>query len=312
MGLRILSVLLVSAASAVTLPGAPVVDIINSLTIASYRNYLDNYLYTHDGNNRGIGGAEHDPARTSIYNELALFGLSPILQSFSYNSNTYYNVVAQKTGTTPGGGVLVVGAHYDSTGTPGADDDASGVAGVLAIAKALAPYSFANTIVFGLFDREEQGLYGSTAYVQGLGLGAPVVGMVQLDMIAYGSTAAARIYAGATTAAWDLGLAQSLQLWGGVTPAFSGVLNRSDHAPFLTAGYPAALVIEQDWASNPCYHTACDSVDTASYINYGLGTNISRGVAAYLAEQADVPEPGTWLIVLSGVALVAVLRRSTV
>lgn len=63
----------------------------------------------------------------------------------------------------------------------------------------------------------------------------------------------ARIYSGASTAAWDVGLAQALSGYVGVSSTFGGIVDLSDHAPFRQAGYPAALVIEDGWQSNPCY-----------------------------------------------------------
>ena len=68
-----------------------------------------------------------------IEKNLYSFGCVTQRQAFSYRRNTYYNVWTEVKGTgAPAEGILVVGAHYDSAvGTPGADDNASGVAGML-------------------------------------------------------------------------------------------------------------------------------------------------------------------------------------
>ena len=87
------------------------------------------------------------------------------------------NVVATLPGTDPEsqGRVLVVSAHYDSRATnpldstsaaPGADDDASGAASVLELARVMSHYKFGATIVFIAFSGEEQGLYGSTHWAR--------------------------------------------------------------------------------------------------------------------------------------------------
>ncbi|HMD61909.1 MAG TPA: M20/M25/M40 family metallo-hydrolase [Opitutaceae bacterium] len=88
------------------------------------------------------------------------------------------NIVATLPGADPDseGRILVVCAHYDSRVTnpadaaspaPGADDDASGTAAVLELARVLSHFKFAATIVFAAFSGEEQGLFGSTHWAQG-------------------------------------------------------------------------------------------------------------------------------------------------
>src|SRR5207245_2692363 len=84
------------------------------------------------------------------------------------------NTVATLAGTDPNR-VLVVSGHLDSRGTdafngvvdaPGADDDASGVAAVLELARLLAPQQLRATVVFMAVSGEEQGLYGSRHWAQ--------------------------------------------------------------------------------------------------------------------------------------------------
>lgn len=86
------------------------------------------------------------------------------------------NIIATLPGTDPGGRTLVVSAHYDSivsnvldstSAAPGADDDASGVAAVLELARVMSGYKFGATIVFAAFAGEEQGLFGSTHWARG-------------------------------------------------------------------------------------------------------------------------------------------------
>lgn len=74
------------------------------------------------------------------------------------------NVVGRKLGSKPG--QIVIGAHYDHIeGCHGADDNASGVAAVLEIARLLALPKFEQTVLIGCWDEEEDGLVGSEAYV---------------------------------------------------------------------------------------------------------------------------------------------------
>jgi hypothetical protein len=78
------------------------------------------------------------------------------------------NIVATLTGTDSSSDeIYVLVAHYDTViGAPGANDDSSGVAAILAAAKLMSQYSFNHTVVFLAVDGEEQGLYGSGKYVE--------------------------------------------------------------------------------------------------------------------------------------------------
>lgn len=112
---------------------------------------------------------------------------------------TGVNVVGRKLGTTQPSELVVFAAHYDSidepgvTGCPGADDNASGIAGVLEVARVLAKAEFARTMVFGCWDDEESHvngapLGGSTAFVaEAVANGDNIVGHYDYEMIGYRS-----------------------------------------------------------------------------------------------------------------------------
>lgn len=95
------------------------------------------------------------------------------------------NVVAIREGAVRPSETVVVGAHYDSVpGSPGANDNASGVAVVLEVARALATTPMPRTVQHVLFGAEEFGLFGSFAYASERRRG--VVAMVYLDMVGWG------------------------------------------------------------------------------------------------------------------------------
>ncbi len=103
------------------------------------------------------------------------------------------NVIATLHGTQSPSRIYVVSGHIDSRVTdvlnstsdaPGADDDGSGVATVLELARVMATHEFDATIVFALFAGEEQGVYGSTFYANLLkAAGANVAGMFSNDIV---------------------------------------------------------------------------------------------------------------------------------
>ena len=125
-----------------------------------------------------------------------ILGSSATTPTFTYDNAERFNVEGRINGTDPTE-VIVVGAHFDSIGAPdsapGADDDASGVAGVLAVATVLKQLSKnkppRRNIRFALFNAEEVGFYGSITYAKRLAAVSPSgkqltpVAMIQMDMI---------------------------------------------------------------------------------------------------------------------------------
>ncbi|MCP4203765.1 MAG: Zn-dependent exopeptidase M28 [bacterium] len=213
-----------------------------------------------------------------------------------------------------GSKIVIVGCHFDSTAgfspgydpfsdpAPGADDNASGIAATLAVARHMWAYSgnLPHTVRFCFFNAEEQGLVGSKAYAAKMkSAGAPIKAVVCADMMGYNSDANRiyEIHAGYTDAAvrdLSVPVAETIATWsqclGQLAPAqiykgtsvyggtdrdlFDGAINRSDHAAFHQQGYPAVLVSEDYFANlpaeavadpNPDYHTTADTVVDSAY-----------------------------------------------
>jgi hypothetical protein len=272
--------------AAATGPGLAAADQVSE---ASYRDFLDNWLYTHLGDDRGFG-PEHDLARDNVETFFTLYGLDVMLEPFQYGGDTYYNVVATMTGTIHPDQEIILGAHFDSVNNPGADDNASGTALVLEAARILSQYDSAYTIRFIAFDREEQGLIGSSHYVSDH-FGDDILGMVAADMIAYNTGAnSVDVAGGADSLELKTALVNAVAEYGdGLGSAPTGPSGSSDHAPFEEAGYPACLFIE-DWG-NPNYHQQNDSVDTPDYIDYAYATRMVRSIVGWLTDAAEVDVP---------------------
>jgi Zn-dependent M28 family amino/carboxypeptidase len=291
-------------------------DVVSQVSQTTYQHYLDDLLYTHAGNDRGYG-AQHDLAQANIYNQFSSFGLQTTLDPFTYSGSTYYNVIGVLPGTATGANqVYFVGAHYDSVGNPGADDNASGVAGVLAAAQVLSQYHFEATLVFAAFDREEQGLIGSGSYA-GNHQSDHINGMISLDMIANNNdNNLAYIYGRTTSDPVKLALSSAIALYGdGLVSSIGGDLPYSDQASFEANGFQACLLIEGNPDNNGYYHTAGDTVDTPGYIDYTYATRMTRSAVGFLATEAgllSVPDSGGTLLLL-GSSLVVILatRRRT-
>ncbi len=126
------------------------------------------YLTSPELRGRQAGSKACDKAAEYLIQQLKGFGYAPEEQAFPMRRSTTKNVIAVRKGILDS--VIVVGAHYDAVGPirasycPGADDNASGVAAVLELAKMVK--TSRRTIVFILFSGEEDGLYGSRYYVE--------------------------------------------------------------------------------------------------------------------------------------------------
>ncbi len=262
----------------------------------NYEYVHGDLLYTHDGDDREWG-PEHDLARDNIEALFISYGLNTTLHAFQYSSSTYYNVVAELEGTTSPDDVYIIGAHFDSfsywDAAPGADDDASGVAGVLEIARLVSQWEAEATIRFIAFDREEQGLIGSTAYAEEHSADN-ILGMVALDMLAYHPDDPelpdfeAKVRGRAASDELKYALCDALADYAGVTTYVYGQADVSNHAPFEWQGFQAAVLSELWLTSNPCYHRPCDSVDTPDYFNYAHALALTRGALGWLVDAAGV------------------------
>ncbi len=269
-----------------------VAEVVGQVSVDSYRDYLQNDLYAHVGEGR-YGEPWHDLARQNIQDRFEGFGLATSLDPFVAGGVECANVVGVLPGVIRPDEIYILGAHYDTAaGSPGAYDNASGVATVLEAARALSQYRFEETIVFIAFDREEQGYLGSLAYLKEHRRDR-VRGMISADCIAYHpyqpespiySRVGVWYYSGGTDIADDLTAA--LGSYAGLT----GIVSQgggSDHVPFDSAGFASALLISFATCS-PFYHTPSDSVDKLTDSDYEYGTQITRGVVGYLAAQAGL------------------------
>lgn len=318
------AVIVLTIIASTTALGVTPAEIVSRVSQANYTDILNNQLYTHMGDNRSVkGGAQHDPAAANIFISLRRDGLTTRYDPFTYTTaGTTYNcnnVIAIKQGTTNPDDIYIVGGHYDSTGYAGADDDASGVAGVLEAARVLSQCDFASTIVFCAFDCEEWGLYGS-AHMAADYASANIKAMVSLDMISWNMPSKpnqALLYGNSSDIKQALGSAIS-SYSNGITWSDGGDWAASDQYPFENRGFSACWLYEAQKTGNTSIHGSNDNVDRADgYIDYAYATNLTRGFVGYMATAAgyigpsvSVPEPGSVLALALGLGcLVRYARR---
>ena len=208
-----------------------------------------------------------------------------ILQKTSHNVVAVKEPSNKKKDTNQ---IIVVGAHHDSVpGSPGANDDASGVATSIELARVISNMPTDTEIRFVTFGAEEIGLLGSYDYVETLSQDERdrIVGMFQMDMV--GSRDAGELVMftvdGEKNVVTDLSAAAGVRTG---NPLGYGKEGRSDHVPFYYAGIPAALFIHSP--TEPWYHTPNDSIDKISKEKLQETAEIV-GAAVYQIARPDTP-----------------------
>lgn len=191
--------------------------------------------------------------------------------------------------------VVLLGAHYDHLGQgpdgtiwAGANDNASGVAALLEIARTWqeAGYRPRRTVVFAAWDAEEMGLLGSSYYVRNPPFPlADTLAAIQMDMVG----------AGADTLLIDgeAALAGHLENLAGSSdvPVELYNLGRSDHVPFLEAGVPASLLIWFSEESGPAhYHRPVDKPEVIDPGKLEAAAELAELAVLDLAESAPAIE----------------------
>jgi hypothetical protein len=206
------------------------------------------------------------------------------------------NVIADRSGTGDGRGVVVLTAHLDSVNhadgptaaAPGADDNGSGAAGSIELARVLSTQTWTHDTRVILFGGEEQGLYGSTAYVASLSAAERerIIGVVNMDMIGRRNTdePSVLIEGAPVSSALIDKLVQAAAEFTDLAVATSLSPYASDHVPFIDAGVPAVLTIEGDDQANTDVHSA---EDVRANLDVGFMAEILRMNAAVLAELLD-------------------------
>lgn len=247
------------------------------------------------------------------------------------------NVIAIQRGVRYPDEYVVIGAHYDSFNknggdpdemrAPGADDNASGVAGVMEIARLLKPCTFERSIIYCGWAAEEVGLKGSEAFAQDCAARLEdIVGYFNLDMIGYlkegsdihvhllyttqDSTIANYVFNLSNVYFPEMPIGQNWLPWGD-----------SDYSSFNRSGYAAVHTFEDTHHSSPFIHTTSDvlgvsvnnmaQVKRFTELNLGLVATlaglVSNGVDDTPDESFTVyPNPASGLIIVKGISMTAV------
>ncbi|HUL37405.1 MAG TPA: M20/M25/M40 family metallo-hydrolase [Thermodesulfobacteriota bacterium] len=216
-------------------------------------------------------------------------------QTYSCYGKTVSNLIVEKTGLE--GGSVIIGAHYDTVpGTPGADDNASALAGLLELASLMKENKNKKTLVFAAFVNEEPPCFGSNnmgsmAYAKDLKeRGVSVEVMVSLEMIGYFSREPIQTYplpgmglfypktgdfigvVGNFRSSKYVSLfKKGIKRHSGIdtrsltAPEFFGGINLSDNYSFWRHGYRAIMITDTSFFRNRNYHQETDTIETLDF-----------------------------------------------
>jgi Zn-dependent M28 family amino/carboxypeptidase len=255
-------------------PSIIVWTILSVLTFAGTPETLRKDVAALASSPRVTGSVDCVRASNYIKAELTKIGLVAETRAFGRSNNVLSAVGDSKTV------VIVVGAHYDSVGTtPGADDNASGTAVVLELARRFKARPTFGTVVFLFFSGEEQGMVGSAAYVR-----APKYtlsahkAMINIDMVGHLKRVS---YDGAVL---DLpkivaGLYLRFPFAHDITLRGNDAL--SDNSSFAERGIPSLFL---HTGLHNAYHRQTDTTESLNYTGMAQVTDYAEGLVRACAD----------------------------
>ena len=223
------------------------------------------------------------------------------------------NIVCIKPGTTRPDDIYVIGGHYDTTSNqaltaaPGADDDGSGTAAVVAMAEILADVPLDATVMFATWGAEEQGFVGSQAWVSyALGEGYDIQLYMNLDACGYQGDPdnIVKLFSNAQSMSFNTQMQNLCLKYTDLVPVIVSPIPFSDHVPFQNAGFPFTYSIEED--ITPFIHTPNDLLSTIdmAYFQKIVRTNLASLVTfAGITGSTGVADPE-----LAGTPAIPLLR----
>jgi Zn-dependent M28 family amino/carboxypeptidase len=250
-----------------------------------------------------------------IEEELTAAGYPVTRQEYEARGHAFYNIEAEATGAIHPEEIILVGAHYDSVpGSPGAGDNASGVAALLAIARRMSGEQPARTLRFVAFANEEMPYFqsldmGSSVYARrSRARNENIVAMLSLETIGfYSDTPGSQRYPAPFGVIYPdegnfigvIGNVASRPLVhqviaafrrrasfpseGGALPGDVSGVGWSDQWSFWEEGYPAVMITDTAVFRYPYYHSPEDTPDK---LNYDAMAHVVDGVQAAIVELA--------------------------
>lgn len=254
-----------------------------------------------------------EAASDYIVHQFKISGYDVEVLPYTVRGQTFKNIQAVKNGNSE---IIIIGAHYDTIeGSPGADDNAAGIAVLLELARLVEKLNLNKTVRFVAFSTEEPPFFksdgmGSLVYARSARDKAEnIVGMISLEMVGfysdeqgsqsyplwYGLFYPSRgnfiaVVSDFSSRAWKNRVASALEAntllpvetaWG--FRAIPGI-DWSDHWSFWKHGYPAVMISDTGPYRNPHYHSKSDTFET---LDYNRMAELTKGLAEALSLLAD-------------------------
>lgn len=247
----------------------------------------------------------HQQVERYIQEQLSKWGS---LESFPFEAGgrLHRNWILKLPGSRSGRQPILIGAHFDAApATPGADDNASGIAVLLELARHFAANPAPSPLWLVAFDLEERGMVGSGAYAQFLQRQRQSLRlMLSLEMLGYRDpTPGSQDYPAGLEKLYPnrgdyIGLIGNWPTWGdllklqrdfqkvgipccwllaGQRGLILPATRLSDHSPFWDAGYAAVMVTDTAFLRNPHYHKLSDTLET---LDPDFLTGVCQGLMA--------------------------------
>jgi len=204
--------------------------------------------------------------------------------------------------------IIVVNAHHDSMLTPGAVDDASGVAVVLEIARALSTENLQRTVLFTTFSGEELGLLGSQDFVRRRE-NEPIVASITFDCIGAGPDNGLRIgLEGSTTERLDAYIQQVAENLGfyAKSERLDVIGGTSDHESFVRADFSATWMYWVDPEREGLIHTLGDNLDAVDRVRLKQVAELGVEVVRQLAGEAIAIRAAVFTIIGMGAVVLSI------
>lgn len=311
-----MSVLLAEESPPIQAELAPRKPLVELPPVFNVQRMMEDIAYLADPKmaGRGLGTPELEQAAQYIAAEFQAAGLKPGGEENSYYQTwaaaigepertvTLRNVVGRLPGTRPDLPKVVLGAHYDHLGRgwpdvrrgnegkihPGADDNASGIAIMLELARNLGPHwQPERTVEWVAFTAEEAGKLGSAHYVQHSGdpPADAIMAMINLDTVGRLEDGELLVLAADSAREWAHIFRGAGFVTGVPIQAVAHDIGSSDQTSFLEAGIPAVQLFTGPHAD---FHRPTDTIDKIHPAGLAKTAAVLKEAVEYLASR---PEP---------------------
>ena len=304
---------------------------IQLITLESFRGHFDS-LRTQPHHNRKVmpiweQSNDHDECRDYIFRSFQKYLGEENCYLHFFESNDYRglaNVIGVKAGSNPTSGIWVIGAHYDSNNSnennrgtkiisPGANDNGTGLAAILEIARTMSNIETEATLIFAAWDFEEVFINGfpagSNAWFKRFirkkkttdwsNLGKSGIiniddlkGNLNFDMFGNpqlekdGLPLLWACYAKNQHREFVHAYTETIEKYvPRIAVEVVGPLNWSDHFTFAANKIPAVENLESGYEKDPYYHTYADHLKNEDNIDFQFASDVTRGGLAFLMEQ---------------------------